>query len=109
MTPVAHAAGVISYFLSDSRSCDSAFCIQIPSIWMVSGCFLKIPDREKLTLNLGFVDLGRIDLLVPRRLLCEPLGLNPDSYFGTSYQLMRACRSGDYAPLPRVPVPITER
>ncbi len=25
---------------------------------------MKIPDSEKLTLNLGFVDLGRIDLLV---------------------------------------------
>lgn len=25
---------------------------------------MKVPDSEKLTLNLGFVDLGRIDLLV---------------------------------------------
>ncbi|MGO4677184.1 CopG family transcriptional regulator [Bosea sp. 2YAB26] len=25
---------------------------------------MKMPDSEKLTLNLGFVDLGRIDLLV---------------------------------------------
>jgi Arc/MetJ-type ribon-helix-helix transcriptional regulator len=25
---------------------------------------MKIPDSEKLTINLGFVDLGRIDLLV---------------------------------------------
>ena len=25
---------------------------------------MKAPDSEKLTLNLGFVDLGRIDLLV---------------------------------------------
>ena len=24
----------------------------------------KVPDSEKLTLNLGFVDLGQIDLLV---------------------------------------------
>jgi Arc/MetJ-type ribon-helix-helix transcriptional regulator len=25
---------------------------------------MKVPDSEKLTINLGFVDLGRIDLLV---------------------------------------------
>lgn len=25
---------------------------------------MRTPDSEKLTLNLGFVDLGRIDLLV---------------------------------------------
>lgn len=31
---------------------------------MVYGCQMKTPDSEKLTVNLGFVDLGRIDLLV---------------------------------------------
>jgi len=31
---------------------------------MAYGVFVKIPESEKLTINLGFVDLGRIDLLV---------------------------------------------
>jgi Arc/MetJ-type ribon-helix-helix transcriptional regulator len=31
---------------------------------MFYGWVMKAPDSEKLTINLGFVDLGRIDLLV---------------------------------------------
>ncbi|KRE05012.1 CopG family transcriptional regulator [Bosea sp. Root381] len=31
---------------------------------MSCGCIMKAPESEKLTINLGFVDLGRIDLLV---------------------------------------------
>ena len=31
---------------------------------MAYGYYMKTPDSEKLTLNLGFVDLGSIDLLV---------------------------------------------
>jgi Arc/MetJ-type ribon-helix-helix transcriptional regulator len=37
-------------------------------MWMVIGCFMaeifRLADSEKLTLNIGYVDLGRIDLLV---------------------------------------------
>lgn len=45
--------------------------IHIPSIQMVKGVEtvkkpkpLKIPESEKITINLGFVDLGQIELLV---------------------------------------------
>ena len=44
--------------------------IHIPSMWMenamsdVRQLRDKTPDSEKITLNLGYVDLGRIDLLV---------------------------------------------
>jgi len=31
----------------------------------------KIPESEKITINLGFVDLGQIDLLVLRQILCQ--------------------------------------
>ena len=36
----------------------------MPSNQMDFGYYMKTPDSEKLTLNLGFVDLGNIDLLV---------------------------------------------
>lgn len=52
----------------------------MPSIWMVDGWYMdgtmasnirelrpKAIDSEKITLNLGFVDLGHIDLLVQER------------------------------------------
>lgn len=45
--------------------------IHIPSIQMVKGAEsvakpkpLKLPESEKITINLGFVDLGQIELLV---------------------------------------------
>ena len=44
--------------------------IHIPSMWMENAMTNvrqlrdKTPDSEKITLNLGYVDLGRIDLLV---------------------------------------------
>ena len=44
--------------------------IHIPSMWMENAMSNvrqlrdKTPDSEKITLNLGYVDLGRIDLLV---------------------------------------------
>src|SRR5712692_1483138 len=47
---------------------------KIPSIWMVMGWLMmagtvqelrpKAADSEKITINLGYVDLGNIDLLV---------------------------------------------
>ena len=36
------------------------------------------PDSEKITINLGYVDLGRIDLLVQEGLLLEPDRLHQD-------------------------------
>src|SRR5512135_1050696 len=56
-----------------SRLCleKNALAIQIPSNWMVSPMpnnlhelRPKAGDTEKITINLGFVDLGHIDLLV---------------------------------------------
>ena len=45
--------------------------IQIPSSWMVNGMSNNVQelrpktgDTEKITINLGFVDLGHVDLLV---------------------------------------------
>ncbi len=35
--------------------------------FIVVGSGLRAPDSEKITINLGFVDLGRIDLLVDDR------------------------------------------
>src|ERR1700690_3779892 len=43
------------------------YTIHLTSTWMVNlltGPHAKPPDSKKLTLNLGFVDLGSIDLLV---------------------------------------------
>jgi Arc/MetJ-type ribon-helix-helix transcriptional regulator len=42
------------------------YTIHLASKWMVKlrPQHAKLPDSEKLTLNLGFVDLGSIDLLV---------------------------------------------
>jgi len=36
-------------------------------VWMAASEVLKSGDSEKITINLGFVDLGRIDLLVDDR------------------------------------------
>ena len=42
----------------------------LPSVWMVNGCVLDggemvmAAETEKITLNLGPIDLGQIDLLV---------------------------------------------
>ena len=47
--------------------------IHAPSHWMVSGCSMadnvrdlrpRTPDTEKITVNLGYVDLGHVDLMV---------------------------------------------
>jgi Arc/MetJ-type ribon-helix-helix transcriptional regulator len=58
----------------DDYPCFAVRPIHIPSIWMVYGwkkmassvreLRAKGPDSEKITINLGFVDLGHIDLLV---------------------------------------------
>lgn len=47
----------------------SRYCLKsilngyVPSVWMAFGCFMTV-GSEKITINLGPVDLGRIDLLV---------------------------------------------
>ena len=38
----------------------------------------RASDSEKITINLGYVDLGQIDLLVRGRLLFQPDGFYPD-------------------------------
>ena len=38
----------------------------------------KTPDSEKITINLGYVDLGQIDLMVQEGLLFEPDRFHPD-------------------------------
>ena len=57
---------------------DGRRAIHIPSIWMLSGWQKMVDnvhqlrpkpnDSEKITINLGFVDLGHIDLMEPNRL-----------------------------------------
>jgi Arc/MetJ-type ribon-helix-helix transcriptional regulator len=53
----------------------AAPAIHIPSIWMFAGWWIRMVDNvhqlrskpsdsEKITINLGFVDLGHIDLMV---------------------------------------------
>src|ERR1700691_2468487 len=54
--------------------CDAVAHPHMPSIRMVRGWLMmvakvhelrpKFPDTEKITINLGYVDLGRVDLLV---------------------------------------------
>ena len=56
----------------DLATCSRAQTPYIPSDWMESGWEkdgviekkFKPPDSEKITINLGYVDLGQIDLLV---------------------------------------------
>lgn len=43
------------------------FTIHMDGVWMEASGVLKGGDSEKITINLGFVDLGRIDLLVDDR------------------------------------------
>src|SRR4051794_2387009 len=53
--------------------CSAGGCAYLPSRWMVRGWRMgsnvselrpKPSDSEKITINLGYVDLGHIDLLV---------------------------------------------
>ena len=59
---------------SDRSSCTGRLDTHLPSMWMARGWFImadnvhelrpKAGDSEKITINLGYVDLGHIDLLV---------------------------------------------
>ena len=40
----------------------------------------KIGDSEKITINLGYVDLGHIDLMVQEGFYCQPHRLHPDRH-----------------------------
>ena len=61
-------------FLPLKRPSEHPHNIRKPSRWMVKRCFLmadhvrelraRIPDNEKITINLGYVDLGQVDLMV---------------------------------------------
>jgi len=40
----------------------------------------KAGESEKITINLGYVDLGRVDLLVQEGFLLEPQRFYPDGH-----------------------------
>jgi Arc/MetJ-type ribon-helix-helix transcriptional regulator len=59
----------LSYKLRPDHFCffdNKIFSVKIPSKWMVYGWRLDgmAGETEKITINLGFIDLGQIDLLV---------------------------------------------
>jgi len=56
----------------------------------------KLPDSEKLTLNLGFVDLGSIDLLV-RDGFFQPLGFHPHRHPQPARDPCRHRKKGGFA------------
>jgi hypothetical protein len=39
----------------------------------MAGLRSKPPDTEKITINLGYVDLGHVDLMVAKGFLLQPL------------------------------------
>ena len=43
---------------------EQRFTIQLDGTWMDTKAVPKPPDSEKITINLGYIDLGQIDLLV---------------------------------------------